>query len=75
MSEIAGSNLVNMTLVLGGVLLTSSLAVDKVIFAEIVPFTVLSSLLLWYFLVKQGGIPQYGGITFILLYVIFQAVL
>lgn len=75
MSEIAGSNLVNMTLVLGGVLLSSSLAINKVIFAQIIPFTVLSSLLLWYFLVKQGGIPQYGGIAFILIYVIFQAML
>ncbi|HDJ04676.1 MAG TPA: sodium:calcium antiporter [Candidatus Bathyarchaeota archaeon] len=67
-----GSNLSNMTLILGFVLLTSPFAVDLTIFTEILPFLLIITLLLWRFLTK-GGIPKWGGVMLIMVYVIFQA--
>lgn len=69
-----GSNLTNLTLILGIVLLTSPLAVDPIIFSEILPFLLITTLLLWRFLTK-GGISQIGGISLVMTYILFQAVL
>jgi len=72
--DAVGSNLTNMTLVLGFVLLASPLTVNLTILAEILPFLLLITLLLWRFLTK-GGIPKWGGIILIMIYVLFQATL
>ena len=69
-----GSNLTNLTLILGVVLLTSPFAVDLTIFAETLPFLLITTLLLWRFLTK-GGISKLGGILLVMTYVLFQAVL
>ena len=69
-----GSNLTNLTLILGLVLLASPFAVDLTIFAEILPFLLITTLLLWRFLTK-GGISKVGGILLVISYVLFQAVL
>jgi len=69
-----GSNLTNLTLVLGLVLLASPFAVDLTIFAETLPFLLITTLLLWRFLTR-GGISKVGGILLVMSYVLFQAVL
>jgi len=69
-----GSNLSNVALILGFVLLASPFAVDLAIFTEILPFLLIITLLLWRFLTK-GGIPKWGGILLIMVYIIFQATL
>ncbi len=68
-----GSNLTNLTLVLGLVLLASPFNVDLAIFAETLPFLLITTLLLWRFLTK-GGISKVGGILLVMSYVLFQAV-
>jgi cation:H+ antiporter len=67
-----GSNLTNLTLVLGIVLLFSPFAVDMTIFTEIIPFVLVTTIILWRFLTK-GGVTQIGGIILILIYIVFQA--
>lgn len=69
-----GSNLSNISLILGFVLVASPFTVDLTIFTEILPFLLISTLLLWRFLTK-GGIPKWGGFLFIMIYIIFQATL
>lgn len=69
-----GSNLSNIALILGFVLLTSPLTVNLTIFTEILPFLLITTLLLWRFLTK-GGIPKWGGILLIMMYILFQATL
>ena len=70
-----GSNLTNITLVLGIVLLASPFGmVDLSIFAQILPFVLVTTLILWRYLTK-GGVSQFGGITLIMTYVVFQAIL
>jgi cation:H+ antiporter len=70
-----GSNLTNITLVLGIVLLASPFGtVDLSIFAQILPFVLVTTLILWRYLTK-GGVSQFGGIVLILTYVVFQAIL
>lgn len=69
-----GSNLSNISLILGFVLLVSPFTVDLTIFTEILPFLLISTLLLWRFLAK-GGIPKWGGVLLVMVYVIFQATL
>lgn len=70
-----GSNLTNITLVLGIVLLASPFeTVDLSIFAQILPFVLVTTLILWRYLTK-GGVTQFGGIVLILTYVVFQAIL
>jgi len=72
--DIIGSNLTNLTLVLGLVLLTSPFAVDMTIFTEILPFLLITTIIFWRFLTK-GGVSQVGGIVLIMTYILFQAVI
>jgi len=72
--DIIGSNLTNLTLVLGLVLLTSPFAVDITIFTEILPFLLITTIIFWRFLTK-GGVSQVGGIILIMIYVLFQAII
>lgn len=72
--DIIGSNLTNLTLVLGLVLITSPFAVDMTIFTEIFPFLLITTLVFWRFLTK-GGVSQVGGIVLIMAYILFQAVI
>jgi cation:H+ antiporter len=71
--DIIGSNLTNLTLVLGLVLLSSPFAVDMTIFTEILPFLLITTLILWRFL-NKGGVTQTGGVILIFTYIMFQAV-
>jgi len=73
LGDAIGSNLTNITLILGIVLLASPFeTVELSIFAEIVPFVLITTLILWRYLTK-GGVSQIGGIALILTYIIFQA--
>lgn len=72
--DIIGSNLTNLTLVLGLVLLTSPFAVDMVIFTEILPFLLVTTIVFWRFLAR-GGVSKVGGIILILTYVLFQSII
>lgn len=70
-----GFNLTNITLVLYIVLLASPFrTVDLSIFGQILPFVLVTTLILWRYLTK-GGITQFGGIALIVTYVVFQAIL
>jgi cation:H+ antiporter len=71
---IIGSNLTNLTLVLGLVLLTSPFAVDITIFTEILPFLLITTIVFWRFLTR-GGVSQIGGIILIMSYILFQAII
>ncbi len=72
--DIIGSNLTNLTLVLGLVLLTSPFAVNITIFTEILPFLLITTIIFWRFLTR-GGVSQVGGIILIMTYILFQAVI
>jgi len=72
--DIIGSNLTNLTLVLGLVLLTSPFAVDMTIFTEILPFLLITTIIFWRFLTK-GGVSKVGGIVLIMTYILFQAII
>lgn len=72
--DVIGSNLSNIALILGFVLLVSPFTVNLTIFTEILPFLLITTLLLWRFLTK-GGIPKWGGILLIMMYILFQATL
>ncbi len=72
LGDIIGSNLTNLTLVLGLVLLTSPFQVDMTIFVEILPFLLLTTIIFWRFITK-GGISKTGGAALILIYILFQA--
>ncbi len=71
---IIGSNLTNLTLVLGLVLLTSPFAVDITIFTEILPFLLITTIVFWRFLTR-GGVSKVGGIILMMTYVLFQAII
>jgi cation:H+ antiporter len=73
LGDIIGSNLTNLTLVLGLVLLFSPGAFDITIFTELLPFLFITTIVLWRYLTK-GGISQAGGIILIMIYILFQAV-
>ncbi|UCC59006.1 MAG: sodium:calcium antiporter [Candidatus Bathyarchaeum sp.] len=72
--DIIGSNLTNLTLVLGLVLLTSPFAVNIMIFTEILPFLLITTVIFWRFLTR-GGISKVGGIILIITYILFQALI
>ena len=72
LGDIIGSNLTNLTLVLGLVLLTSPFKVDMTIFIEILPFLLITTVIFWRFIMRDG-ISKTGGAVLILLYILFQA--
>jgi len=69
---IIGSNLTNLTLVLGLVLLFSPVAVDTEIFTELLPFLLITTVIFWRFLTR-GGISKIGGLLLLASYLLFQA--
>jgi cation:H+ antiporter len=66
---IIGSNLTNLTLVLGLVLLTSP-SVDITILTEILPFLLITTVVFWRFLTR-GGISKIGGAILFTTYLLF----
>jgi cation:H+ antiporter len=72
--DIIGSNLTNMTLVLGLLLVVSPFTVDITVFSQILPFVLITTLILWRYLTK-GGISQTGGLILLMTYIVFQAIL
>ena len=72
--DIIGSNLTNLSLVLGLVLLTSPFAVDITIFTELLPFLLITTVIFWRFLTR-GGISKIGGAILILVYILFQVII
>jgi cation:H+ antiporter len=72
---IIGSNLTNLTLVLGLVLLTSPFAVNIGIFTQILPFLLITTVIFWRFLIRGGGISKVGGLVLIISYVLFQVII
>lgn len=72
-----GSNLTNLTLILGMVFLSSffsPFSVDITSFFEIISFVLITSLIIWYHMAK-GGDCRLVGIALISTYVIFQVIL
>jgi len=67
---IIGSNLTNLTLVLGLVLMGSPFQVDMTVFLEILPFLLITSILFWRF-VMRGGISRVEGAILIISYIAF----
>ncbi len=72
LGDIIGSNLTNLTLVLGLVLLTSPFRVDMTVFTEILPFLLMTTVIFWRFIMR-GGVSKAGGGLLILTYALFQA--
>jgi cation:H+ antiporter len=68
---IIGSNLTNLTLILGLVLLASPFAVDLAIFIEIIPFLMITTVIFWRFIMR-GGVSKIGGASLLITYVLFQ---
>ena len=68
---IIGSNLTNLTLVLGLVLLVSPFTVDLAVFIEILPFLMITTVIFWRFIMR-GGVSKAGGAFLLLTYVLFQ---
>jgi cation:H+ antiporter len=73
LGDIIGSNLTNLTLVLELVLLFSPYFFNIRIFTDLLPFLLVTTIILWRYLTK-GGISQAGGIILIMIYILFQAV-
>ncbi|NIP67428.1 hypothetical protein GWN63_05155, partial [Candidatus Bathyarchaeota archaeon] len=72
LGDIIGSNLTNLTLVLGLVLLTSPFQVDMAIFVEILPFLLITTIIFWRSIMRKG-ISKLEGLVLILTYILFQA--
>jgi cation:H+ antiporter len=72
LGDIIGSNLTNLTLVLGLVLLTSPFKVDMTMFIEMLPFLLVTTVIFWRFIMR-GGVSKAGGAVLILTYILFQA--
>jgi cation:H+ antiporter len=71
--DIIGSNVTNLTLVLGLVLVASPFAVDMTVFSEILPFLLITTIVFLRFLTR-GGVSQVAGIVLMMTYILFQAV-
>jgi len=71
-----GSNLTNLTLILGVVFCSSlftPFTLDLTAFTEVISFVLITSLIIWYYITKGGNCRRFGAIL-ILTYVFFQAV-
>ena len=70
--DIVGSNFVNVTLILGVTLVASPLTIDMRIFSDLVIFSIISNLLLWYFL-TTGRMGRREGAILLFIYALFLA--
>lgn len=68
---IIGSNLTNLTLILGLVLLASPFRADLTVFIEIIPFLMITTVIFWRFIMR-GGVSKIGGALMLLTYLLFQ---
>lgn len=73
LGNVVGSCFINITAILGVTLIASPLVIDIGAFSEIVIFSLIANLLLWYFLVKKK-IARQEGLLLLLLYVLFLAI-
>lgn len=69
--NVVGSNIGNIGLVLGVVLLINAIQVDKSFFATDWPTKMIASVLLFFFLILDGELSRIEGIFFILLLIVF----
>jgi cation:H+ antiporter len=69
--DILGSSVVNLTLVLGSVLVINPVKTNLSVFTIAIAFVILSNTFLFYSLVKHEGIGKKQGVVFILMYVLF----
>jgi len=70
--DIVGSNFVNVTLILGVTLVASPLTIDMRIFSDLVIFSIIANLLLWYFL-TTGRMSWREGVILLFIYILFLA--
>jgi cation:H+ antiporter len=70
---IIGSNLTNLTLVLGVVLIASP-SVEITLLPQILPFLLITTVIFWRFLTR-GGISKFGGALLLTTYLLFQIVI
>jgi len=70
--NVVGSNFVNITLILGVTLVASPLIIDMRIFSDLVIFSIISNLLLWYFL-TTGRMSWREGAILLFIYALFLA--
>ena len=71
LGEVLGSNVINLTLVLGTAALISPLSADYETFAATIAFLVGVCLVLWYLLMKHTTLKRKHGLMFVLAYVLF----
>ncbi len=69
--DILGSSVINLTLVLGSVLVINPIKTNFSVFTVAISFVILANTFLFYSLVKHEGIGKKQGIVFILMYVLF----
>ncbi|MBI4019821.1 MAG: sodium:calcium antiporter [Candidatus Aenigmarchaeota archaeon] len=69
--DVLGSTVVNLTLILGAVLLISPSVVQFSIYTLPIAFIMVANAFLFYSMVKHGTIGQRHGLVFILLYILF----
>lgn len=67
---VLGSNLTNLTLILGFVLLVSPFQVNPSVFLEILPFLLITQIAFWRFVTK-GGISRKEGVLLFISYLAF----
>lgn len=72
LGNIVGSCFTNITLILGIVLLASPLRVNMVVFSDLVTFSLIANLFLWYFL-TVGRISLREGAILLFIYGLFLA--
>lgn len=71
--DILGSSVVNLTLVLGSVLVISPFKTNLSVFTIAISFVIIANTFLFYSLVKHEGIGKKQGVVFIALYLVFLA--
>lgn len=71
LGNIAGSNFINMTLVLGVASILSAVQVKMALYSTLVTFSVVASLLLWYIL-SHGKIGWREGLALLIMYTLFM---
>ncbi len=70
LGDAIGATLVNISLILGSVLLLSNLTIDFSIFSTLILFVLLTNIITWYFMTK-GTLNKKEGIVLLLIYQLF----
>ncbi len=75
LGTVVGSGFTNISLILGAFLIVTTFTMDMRVYSDLVTFSLLTNMVLWYFLTGRGRLGRREGLILLFLYAVFLSIL